>query len=280
MIQYPRSTPKEKKKEWTETDIVSERRHINEEENQMQMKQLVIEVVVLAALSFTTGCLTNYYEQYYVSSNGNADYDSKTEKEKILLKTVTTENDVLSLLEDGYEPIGYASFTAPYTPLSLVVDTAYKHGADLVLTDIRFKEEKQRTSIMYLPSYSTSYHNGSVGGYAYSGKSTTTTMNAVPIVENVSIYMHDAMFFRRINQSNSYGILWHVPKRLPTEKIDDPIVVHVLAVLHGSKAERDGIKRGQIVNRINGRDIKTRQDIAPFLNNEASIVSVEVKDEK
>ena len=47
------------------------------------------------------GCLTNYYEQYYI----------------------------------GYASIGYSSFTGPYTPMSLVSDLA-SVGADRLVHEL------------------------------------------------------------------------------------------------------------------------------------------------
>ena len=182
-------------------------------------------------------------------------------------------------MEEGYEVIGNASFSAPYTPLLLAVDTAYKHSASLVLTDIRFKEEKQYTSIIYLPSYSTTYHHGNVAGTTYNGTSNTMTVNAVPIQSTVNIYTHDVLFFKKVNMLEQYGVFWHIPKRLPTEPVDAPVVVHILAVVHGSRAEADGLRRGQRLKSINGTPIINRQDIAPYLNNRIHIETVEVENE-
>ena len=80
--------------------------------------------------------------------------------------------------------------------------------------------------------------------------------------------------------SKQYGVNWFVPKRLPTEAVDAPIQVSVLAVLRGTQAEKDGIKRGQIVKSINGVAIKTRKDMAPFLDGSVAATKVEVDDAK
>ena len=146
---------------------------------------------------------------------------------------------------------------------------------------------------MFLPSTSTTYTHGSVnasawssrGGYAhahgtYSGSSTTHTLNAVPVQRGRDIYTHDAMFFKKIDTTNLYGVNWFVPKRLPTEAQDAPIQVRVLSVIRGSQAEKDGIKRGQIVKAINGVAINTRKDMASYLDGTAVITKVEVENAK
>lgn len=204
------------------------------------------------------------------------------ETSPVELRVATTEEDVLDLIEDGYVSVGCSSFTGPYTPMSLAVDTAERHGASLALLDIRYERTKQYTSVMFLPSYSSSYSWGSVstahGRGTYSGTTTSTALNAVPVQREVEIYSHDAMFFRKIDTSRLYGVHLFVPRRLPTEKPDAPIRVRVMAVFHGTRAERDGIKRGQVVKSINGKDIRTRSDIAPFVNNPEIVERVEVAD--
>jgi hypothetical protein len=250
-----------------------------------------IFIIVMASLF--GGCLTNHYDKFYVDTQGDKIIESIHGNAPVEIRTATTEDDVLDLMEEGYVSIGHSSFIAPYTPLSLAVDTAEEKGAALVLVDVRYKKTEQYTSVMFLPSTSTTYTHGNMsanawssgGGYAhvngtYSGSSTTHTLNAVPVQRSRDIYSHDAMFFKKIDTSKLYGVRWFVPKRLPTEAVDAPIQVRILAVLKGSQAERDGIKRGQIVKAINGVVINTRKDMAPFLDTSVVITKVEVKDVK
>ena len=232
-----------------------------------------------------TGCYTNSYESYYVDSGCSACLAQTEEGQPVALRMVTTEEDVLNLIEDGYVQIGSSSFLSQYCPLSCAVDTAKMHGASLVLLDIRFREAKQYTSVMYLPSYSRTYHSGIVEpaygrrrGGLYSGVSSSTTMTPVAVQKSLDMFDHDAMFFRKIDLAKTYGINWLVPKRLPTEAADSSVVVRVLAVVRGSRAEKDGIRRGQVLKAINGKPIKTRRDLAPFLADETLIRNVEVED--
>ena len=252
-------------------------------------KNAIISIVAMLPL---VGCLTNNYENFYVDTERGKNIQSIHGTAPIEIKSATTEDDVLDLIEDGYVSVGHSSFISSYTPMSLAVDTAQKHGAALVLLDIRFKETQQYTSVMFLPSTSTSYTSGTVtanacgprgnvyGSGRYSGTTTTTTLNAVPVQRNRDMYAHDAMFFKKIDVSNLYGVQFFIPNRLPTESPDAPVTVRVLAVFHGTQAERDGIKRGQIVKAINGRPIRTRYDIAPFVEKLTAISSMEVEGAK
>lgn len=242
------------------------------------------KIVNFLIFALCCGCLTNYYEKNYVDTQGGKVIKSIQGAAPVEIRTAKTEDDVLDLIEDGYVSIGHSSFIAPYTPLSLAVDTAEEKGAALVLIDIRYKSTEQYTSVMYLPSTSTTYTSGNVSANGisgtYSGSSTTYTLNTVPVQRSRDIYSHDAMFFKKVDTSKLYGVSWFVPKRLPTEAVDAPIQVRVLAVLKGSQAEKDGIKRGQIVKAINGVAINTRKDMTPFLDTSVVIKKVEVKDDK
>lgn len=240
----------------------------------------VVDLFCLSALFVCYGCLTNHYERYYVSTGDSALDGFGGRDANVELRVATTEDDVLDLMEQGYVSVGYSSFVAPYTAMSMAVDTARKHGASLALIDIRYKETKKYTSVIFLPSTSTSYTYGNISsGGTFSATTATTTMNAVPIQRECRIYNHDAMFFKKVDSANDYGVRLFVPKRLPTEKPDEPICVRVLAVLRGSPAERDGVRRGQVVVKVNDVPIETRKDIAPFLDG-VGVVKMEVADAK
>ena len=106
----------------------------------------------------------------------------------------------------------------------------------------------------------------------------TARMNAAPAKRNADVYDHDVMFFKKMDTSSLYGVYWDVPRRLPTETAESPVTVRILAVLHGSQAEKDGIKRGQVVKAINGVAIKTRADIVPYVLRQECIKKLEVAD--
>ena len=249
----------------------------------------LISILILVSL---TGCMTNLYDEYY-ASKGGAYFESlnaiKSANQAVILKMAMTEDDVINIIEDGYLPIGVSSFWSEYNGMTCAVDTAEKHGAQLILFDIKFKETKNYTSVLFLPQTSTSYTHGTVNatsygkggaGYGmgtYSGTTTTTTMTAVPVQRSVDLYTHNALFFKKVDPNAFYGIVPFIPKRLPTESADAVVPVTILGVLHGSKAEADGFKRGQKIIAINGMPISNRKSLAPFSNSITSIKSVEVE---
>ena len=233
--------------------------------------------------------MANRYERHYVDTEGRAKIRSIHGAAPVVLRTATTEENVLDLMEDGYVSVGYSSFDGPYAPLSLAVDTAENHGAALALLDIRFKETQQSASVLFLPSFLTAYSLRSFNATALgpsaavqslgtcSGMTAATVVNAVSTQRNKDIYSHDAMFFKKIDTSRSYGVSLFAPKRLPSEKADAPVRVCVMAVFRGSWAESEGVRRGQVVTAVNGVPIRTRKSAEPFLDNPESIKRVEVE---
>ncbi len=231
-----------------------------------------------------SGCISNEYENHYAPYAPYralmSQFPPCEKSEKIKLRPAISENDVLDVLERGYVPFGQSSFEGVHCPWFCAIDCAEEMGADLVLIDEKFKEKESYTSVLFLPTTSTTYSHGSVYGGGthahYSGSSITTSTQAVPIQKTREIYKQTALFFQKLDLKNYYGAILYVPPRLPTDTADTPCVVRVLAVLKGSQAEADGIKRGAMVRGINGRKISVRKDVAAFANNLRSIKSMEV----
>ena len=236
----------------------------------------LLGLLILIAI---TGCMTNHYEEHYVSRD-NSYLDAldaiMQPNDSVALKIATSEEDVINIIEEGYLPIGVSSFLSDYNGMTCAVDTAEKHGAQLILFDIKFKETKNYISVLFLPSTSTSYTYDTIGTRSYSGTTTTTTMNAVPVQSSVDVYNHNALFFKKVDPKAFYGIVPFIPKRLPAESADAIVPVTILGVVHGSQAEADGFKRGQKITTINGTTISNRKSIAPFSNSITTIKSVEV----
>ena len=201
-----------------------------------------------------------------------------------MLRGVTQEDEVIAYMEQGYLPIGTSSFTAPHCTWTFLIDLAQEKGADLVLIDATFKKTKTYTSVLFLPQTQTSYTYGSVNAYSrygstygsYSATTTTTSVQAVPVQKEVDIFNQTVMFMRKANFANFFGAILYVPKRVPGVNDDEFFRVTILAILKGSEAERQGLKKGQKVVKINNKEIKTRKDYAQFLNKPNTITSIEV----
>lgn len=237
----------------------------------------------LGAILVCTGCATNHYEKYYIALDNASQVKAVRGEGPVELKLAGGETDVLDLMEQGYVMSARSAFSGPYTPLSLAVDAAEKHSDALILADIRFKEIQKSTSVVYVPTYTTTYSYGTVFGRrmrSYAGTHTSTTFNPVSVQNEIPVYDHDIMFFKKVDVTKSYGVHWQIPARAPGEPPDGPIDMRILAVNRNSRAQRDGLRRGQRVKSVNGVEIKTREDIARFLEAGAVIEKVEVHHDK
>lgn len=255
-----------------------------------RMKRSNFIPVVLSACAFClSGCFTNYYKEHYIPHENELLQQFSGESQgNVQLALVTTEKGVMKCIEAGYIPLGTASFAEMHCPWFFAIEQAEDVGADLVLLEERFSHTTKRPSVIFLPSYSTTYHSGSAsvssygtGGYGtaygtYSGTSTQTTISAQHVEVPVQIFQQDALFLRKGNYGSFYGALLDVPQRLPDEPFDKRINVSVFAVLKGSAADKDGLKQGQRVAKINGVPVTTYKSIEPFLKDMKSIRSVEV----
>ena len=204
---------------------------------------------------------------------------------EVEIRPVTTENGVLTAMEHGFLPIGTATFTGAHCPWSCAIDVAEEVRADLILMDETFEREGPRPSVIFLPSYSHSYSSGTVyntrntayNTSSYCASSSTTTLSAVPIEVHVNFFKQSALFMRKGNFSRFYGAILYQPPHLPDEAANAEIPVTILAILRGSQAEKDGLRRGARVARINGSPITTRQSYLPFQKAPQSIRTIEVK---
>ncbi len=248
----------------------------------MRCRSPLLLLVLSLSLAALCGCLNNYYKEFYVSTQPPDMVFADQQGADVKLKIATSPDDVIDLMEEGYSLIGQTSFYAPYTSFSCAVDTARKHHASLVLLDVKFKDTKEYNSVTYVPSYSTSHTSGHIyTGYrtgSYSGTTTTTTLNAVPVQYSVDFYNHNALFFRKIDLTHCYGAVFNIPQRLPDEDLETPVTLTLIAIIRHSQAERDGLKRGQRITAINGIHIHQRKDLLPFERNEITITKIEAKD--
>lgn len=250
--------------------------------------------LITFVLGFCSGCISNDFNRFYTRTESPflQQYPSLSGRGPVSIRPVSSESDVLSAMEEGYVPVGSSAFTGRYCPWACAIDQAEAVGADLVLVDCKFKTTKAYTSVVFLPSTQVSHTYGTVNATtygpsgsamamgSYSGTTTSSSMNAIPVVRETDIYDQAALFFKRVNLKNYYGAVLCIPRQLPTEKSDTPCVVTVLVVIKGSQAEKEGIRKGQIVRSINATPIKVRNDVVPYLKMLSSITHIEVDNEQ
>lgn len=251
-------------------------------------------VTLLAVL--LAGCIwaNNPYEKCYIadSPSDNIGKRKKGNSEgKIELRfsysrgvnfAIYAEEEI-ALLEEGYERLGRSSFYGTHAPWRGAVDVAERIGADLILFREHFREREGRVGVMVTPSVSTSYTSGNVYAHTYgasatgtySGTTTTTSYNTSTYQYSVDTYNQEAVFFRkRPDGSGFYGAYIDCPQLLPGDDPATPVTLRILAVVKGSRAWRDGVRRGDVVKTVNGQKITTLQDAQSFRMTESVVSDV------
>lgn len=248
--------------------------------------------LLTASVFAICGCVSNHYEEYYVANIPAG--TERVKKEEVRLRFSSCEEEDLedefvALIEDGYELVGESAFSAVHCPWVCAIDLAEDIGATLVVFREKFHRSKTVRGVTYAPSTSYSYTSGTVSGYSatggyvsgnYSGYTRNTTLQAIPYVEEVDYYNQYGFFFRKRKMSKDfYGVIVAYPQFLPGDSDSDEIEVRIAAVVKGTLAEGAGLRRGMLVDRINGVPIRTKGDIKPFATGRENIVSLSERKE-
>ncbi len=246
------------------------------------MKTKVYAWIALALAPLAAGCLTNAYEEHYVAQPSElVEHFVRGRPGTVQVRPAITEEGVIAALEEGYVPLGSSAFVGVHCPWVCAVDVAEDEGADLVLIDEVPKGTGKRTSVVFLPSTQLGYSVGGYRGRRHSGAGVSAGISggiaSQTVASDVALYEQTALFLRKGDYAGFYGALLYIPPRLPDEPVDAEAPVTVLAVLKGSPAARDGIRRGQRVLAVNGTRLTTRSTFAPYERNPRAIRSLEVR---
>lgn len=244
------------------------------------MKKIFRYFCLLSSVILLTGCHSNKYEEHYTSVTDQNHY-IPTEKPARLVELTDASQITKLQTSDDYILIGTSTFYGLWTPRTFAIDCAEKYGASLVLVSYRVGETKNETLTKYVQTRQKTHHYGTAYGYYgyqtyYLGS--TKTYGTMPVTINYqNTYYHQyAYFFGERRNKNAFGIYFQLPENIPGNKNKK---IRVSAVAANSPAAKQGIKAGDIVKAINGREIRNAEEIAPFMNGTEKIVKVEVTHE-
>ena len=243
----------------------------------MNITKKCILLVILHIFMLLMGCSsTNYYATNYVEKN-QVEFVS-SDKNPILMEYLGPfQKD--QLLEDGYIEIGSSSFNNTYTPRAFIVECARQKGADIVLCKTTFDRIVEGNYIDYVPTISTSYTRGDIygtyGNYA-SYNSKNTSYGAIPFVQTYSLiyFNHYAWFYSKRKFSNTFGVYITTPLSTPGKKFK----VYIDSIIPNSTADKLGYKEGQAIKSINGKKIKSKKDVMPYITGKIDIKKMEVEE--
>ncbi len=245
---------------------------------QLRWKLVVYSLFAFSSLPFFCSCYSNLYEDYYTSTH-ETDYVKTTGRPELV---EFVDPSLLKKLqeEQGYVVIGTSSFYHFWTPRVFALDCAEQHGASLVLVLHQKGDEKQKSKTVYMPVSNTTYSSGVMyGPYGPHGVTWgSTTYGSVPVTVNYTetYYPQFAYFLAKRKHINSFGVYFQRPENIPGAS---SAAVRISIVVPGSKADRQGIRAGDLVRKINGSPVLSQLDVEPYKNGSREIESMEVSHE-
>ena len=227
------------------------------------------------------GCATNGYRQFYTPLPG-----ATPEKiEAMRVAPPSSEPKVAHLAgrfdesaqreyaREGYELIGYSSFTGARAPdEDDAADQARKVGADLVvILDAQYSGSVTVAIPITTPTTSTSYTNGTATAYGTGGSavafgsSTTTTygMNTTYIPRTVDRYQYAALYL--IKAKFRLGIKMRALSDQERQTLQTNHGVYVMTVVDGTPAYASDILPGDILTAIDGSTIDGQEGLNQLL---------------
>jgi membrane-associated protease RseP (regulator of RpoE activity) len=223
-------------------------------------------------LLIVSACQQNPYAKFYEPS-GNLSVAKQTPPERInpeIFKgSGDFDSDLFRMFEDGYVLIGRSSFTGPSVENSEAIEQAKFIGATRIIIFSKYHSTRSASIPVSTPTTTTSYSSGSVGGYGYSGSTTSYGTKTEYIPFSVDRYEQDAGFFAPAKR-NGLGILYRGLSRDVRREIGSNFGVEVLAVRKGSPAFNVSIVPGDIISEINGFKISDIGDVNTAINQSGS----------
>jgi hypothetical protein len=224
------------------------------------------------------GCATNPFAQFYQDGTQKMPLTMQQrllpppkEPQIAVVTRATFQEECRHLIERGYAFIGSADFAGPLASRDQLIAQAKKVGAEVVLYDSDFShtEEGIMPWLSYEPGQTfTTQQYGTIGGYAYSGSSTTTTPGTYQtefIPYQRQVFIQGAAFWRRLKPGIFGAQFGPLPDDLRA-RVQRNTGVLVLAVVEGSPAFRANIMRGDIIVQISDRDASTVQEMMASLD--------------
>ena len=148
-----------------------------------------------AIIAMLAAC-TNPYERFYTQEKNHHELLPTTQNEVCSISSGNDPiKDIREMYSQGYALIGRSSFIGASTDSAQALEQASKVGAKRILIYRKYQNTENGSMPITVPSNTTSYHNGSIGNYGYSGVTTTYGTETTYIPYSVDKYAQEALYF-------------------------------------------------------------------------------------
>ncbi len=235
------------------------------------------KALAFLSVAVLTGC-ANPYAQFYTELMPEP-FPSSVEPligDPVVIAGTDIDKDEVRMLEDGYLPVGYSSFTAGDATEIQAIQQARAVNASRVILYSEYQSTQTGVAPLTMPTtnYSTTNYSGNVyggGNYAtYSGTGTTTTygQQTAYIPYSVDTYEYFASYWAR-NTKFRLGIHAVDLDADARAMIRSNIGVKVNAVVKKSPAFYAEIFRGDIIKTIAGEALADTKDLLEAIDRNA-----------
>ncbi|MCQ2402682.1 MAG: PDZ domain-containing protein [Lentisphaeria bacterium] len=246
--------------------------------NEISKKIICLLIVLVAVLC---SCATNNYRDFYTSlEQPDETWVRNGQNEPDLIEV--EDMSILPLWEaKGFCVLGISAFNGLWQNRAGAIQLAREIGASHVLFSSAFTERKEQERLKFIPIVNSTYHTGYVhtpyGGGNYSGISTNVSSTPVVVKETLDFWNQNAVYLAPLAKIPSFGVAFDSVPNVPGA-VDGPVRIRV--VYDGTPAQRQGLKTGDVVVKVNGVDIPDHRALLVVLGASPEIVSVEVNDEQ
>lgn len=221
----------------------------------------------LAALVVCLGCKNPFTEFYRdngaaaLISDGviaRADYPNRQ-------SGTNPEDDYLTMIENGYEALGYSSFNGgTNVNWEDAIEQGKKLGASVViLYNPKHSGTRSGVYTQSIPTTTTSYSTGTATAYgpggtvnAYgSGITTTYGTQQVAVPYTVNRYDYMATYWAKVIKPPILGVRWRDLTGEERTALGSNKGARIVAVVKGSPAFKADILRNDILKKINGMEV-------------------------
>lgn len=228
------------------------------------------------ALLALTGCMSNPYSQYYTAVSDRADLPIESASSAAAPKVIQGSDpvkDLEEMLSEGYDLLGYSSFSATETPQSKAVEQARLLSADVLLYYAPVYQRTATTVVPFsMPTQSTSYTTASAtaynsyGGYGTaSGSALTNTYGqqwmAVPVQQDT--YLHTAAYY--VKTKSLVGMKFRAPDANEARALGTQRAAIVTVVIRNSAAYKADILPGDVVLKADGKTVDEIPDAEAYV---------------
>jgi PDZ domain len=207
------------------------------------MIKKILAVVLMAICVQTAQAAVNLYEQHYKAQNNRDLKSMQAQPDTKMYVSNHDDEDNISMLESGYDMMGSSGFEAGSIAPDMALDHARAIKADVVLVYSKYASKK--SGISKLQTYKEA-------------AKTTGEVDPEVLEEDGEQYKYYASYWAKLPMP-LLGL--HVIKlRYKSENSDEFIAedgLKVLAVIKDSPAFKAGLKRGDVLVRMNDVRLQT-----------------------